>query len=35
VNEVDGRTIRQGPGPTTRRLRDLYLDLLEQECPRG
>jgi branched-chain amino acid aminotransferase len=31
--EDDGRKITDGPGATTRRLRDLYLDLIERECP--
>jgi branched-chain amino acid aminotransferase len=35
VTEVDGRKIADGPGPTTRRLRDLYLELIERECPPG
>ncbi|MEM7021940.1 MAG: aminotransferase class IV [Pseudomonadota bacterium] len=33
VVEVDGRTISEGPGPETRTLRDLYLALMESECP--
>jgi branched-chain amino acid aminotransferase len=35
VTEVDGRKIADGPGPTTRRLRHLYLELIERECPPG
>ena len=35
VVEVDGRVIRAGPGPETRTLRDLYLALIERECPAG
>jgi branched-chain amino acid aminotransferase len=34
VVEVDGRTIGAGrPGPATRRLRDLYRQLIARECP--
>jgi branched-chain amino acid aminotransferase len=35
VTEVDGRAIGADarPGPLSRRLRELYLQLIEQECP--
>jgi branched-chain amino acid aminotransferase len=34
VSEVDGRVIGDGQlGPMTRRLRTLYADLLDAECP--
>ena len=34
VAEVDGRTIGTGArGPVTERLQELYLDLIERECP--
>ncbi len=34
VSEVDGRTIDNGRiGPMTKRLKDLYHNLLEEECP--
>lgn len=33
VVAVDGRTIGDGPGPVTRRLRELHRALIERECP--
>ena len=36
VSEVDGRVIGDGKlGSTTRYLRELYADLLEEDCPPG
>jgi branched-chain amino acid aminotransferase len=36
ISEVDGRVIGDGKlGSTTRHLRELYADLLEEDCPPG